>query len=243
MKNLKFILLSVVFAFMSGTLAAQTKLEAENAQRSHCDVVSDGKYSGGKAVRMTEENARLNFSFNVENGGKYTVYVAGNGIGGEKVVNCQVNGTGATFRLNNYGEVEVGIFFVRQGSNTLTITPSWTWYDIDYVRIQGNDGSLDFDISPTPVDDDATEEARLMYTFLRDNFGKRTISGIMTGDMTTANGNVTQHADVKAVFQMSGKYPALLGWRILWHTCGMNAITAKIPLSLTTTVWKRSGCL
>ena len=212
MNILKSLLLAAAFTFMPETLAAQTKIEAENAQRSHCDVVSDSKYSGGKAVRMTEENARLNFSLNVDNGGKYTVYVAGNGIGGEKVVNCQVNGTGTAFRLNNYSEVEVGIFFMRQGNNTLTITPSWTWYDIDYVRIQGNDGSLDFDISPTPVDKDATEETRLMYTFLRENFGKKTISGIMTGDMSTANGNVTQHADVKAVYQKSGKYPALVGF-------------------------------
>ena len=194
------------------SMDAQTKMEAENAKLSNCSVVNGNTYSGRKAVRMTEDNSRIEFSVNVENGGKYVVYVAGDGIGGEKVVNCKVNETSTSFRLNNYKEVEVGLFFMRQGSNTLTITPSWTWYNIDYVRLQSDDNAHAFDLSPTPVDKDATAEARLMYTFLHDNFGVKTISGIMTGDMTTANGNVTQHADVRAVYQASGKNPALVGF-------------------------------
>lgn len=194
------------------TLAAQTRWEAENAQRNRCDVIYDNQYSGGKAVRMTEENARLTFTLDVPDGGKYIVFVAGNGIGGEKAVNCRVNDASTTFRLNAYGEAEVGIFYMNPGSNTLTITPNWTWYDIDYVRLQGNDGTLDFHLSSTPVDPDATDAARVMYTFLLDHFGTKTISGIMTGDMSTANGNVTQHADMRAVYQKSGKYPALVGF-------------------------------
>ena len=113
------------------SVAAQTKMEAENAQRSNCSVVNSPMYSGGKAVSMTENNSRLSFSIQLENGGKYVVYVAGDGIGGEKVVNCQVNETSTSFRLFSYGEVEVGVFFMRQGNNTLTITPNWTWYNID----------------------------------------------------------------------------------------------------------------
>ncbi len=197
---------------MAQTNTEETKLEAESAQRSHSTIVYDSKYSGGKAVRMTEENARLTFTFHLDNGGKYVVYVGGDGIGGEKEVRCRVNETNGTFRLDQYGEVDAGIYYMKEGSNTLTITPSWTWYDIDYVRIAGNDSDLTFDLSPTPVDDEAIEQARVMYTFLLTHFGTKTISGIMTGDMSTDNGNVTQHADVQAVYKASGKYPALIGF-------------------------------
>ena len=206
------LMMAAALCCLSGTATAQYKIEAENAQMSYCEVVTDNMYSGRKAVRMTEDNARLSMSVNLDEGGKYLVYVAGDGIGGEKVVNCRVNETGTQFRLNSYGEVEVGVFYMKQGGNTLTITPSWTWYDIDYVRIEGNDASLAFDISATPVDTEATDAARLMYTFLYENFGTKTISGIMTGDMSSANGNVTQHDDVKAVYRASGKYPALIGF-------------------------------
>ena len=206
------LLLVVAMCWMMGSMEAQTKMEAENAQRSNCSVINGSMYSGGKAVSMTEGNSRLAFSFNMESGGKYTVFVAGDGIGGEKLVNCKVNETSTAFRLNSYSEVEVGLFFMKQGNNTLTITPNWTWYNIDYVRFQSADGSFVFDLSATPVDTEATDAARLMYRFLHENFGVKSISGIMTGDMTTANGNVTSHADVRAVYQMSGKYPALIGF-------------------------------
>jgi len=212
MKKTCKILLAAVLCCIFSNLAAQTKLEAESAQRSNCNVVNDHKYSGGKAVSMTESNSSIRFSVPAGSSGKYTVFVAGDGIGGEKVVNCMVNETSTSFRLSNYGEVEVGIFFMHQGDNTLTITPNWTWYNVDYVRIEDSQSSLAFDLSPTPVDAEATDAARLMYTFLYEHFGQKTISGIMTGDMATANGNVTQHADVKAVYQASGKYPALVGF-------------------------------
>ena len=217
----RFLILTAMCCLLNA-MAAQTKMEAESAQRSNCSVINGNKYSGGKAVSMTESNARLSFSINMENGGKYIVFVAGEGVGGEKVVNCKVNETSTAFRLNNYKEVEVGVFFMRQGSNTLTITPNWTWYNIDYVRIQGDDSSMYFDLSTMPVDADATIEARMMYKFLHDNFGKKTISGIMTGDMSTANGNVTQHADVRAVFRAAGKHPALVGFDFM-NATGKNA--------------------
>lgn len=67
-------------------------------------------------------------------------------------------------------------------------------------------------IASRPVDARATPQARSLYRFLRANFGRKTISGIMTGDMSSANGNVLQHADVQAVYEVSGKYPALIGF-------------------------------
>ena len=52
----------------------------------------------------------------------------------------------------------------------------------------------------------------MMYGFLLENFGKRTISGIMTGEMGSSNTDVKKHADVQAVYSASGKYPALIGF-------------------------------
>ena len=71
---------------------------------------------------------------------------------------------------------------------------------------------MEFDIADHPVDTQASDAAKTLYTFLYENFGKKTISGIMTGDMSSANGDVTQHADVQAVYKASGKYPALIGF-------------------------------
>ena len=204
--KLQLLFIAIFLCTLCYSVSAQVKLEAESAQRSNCTIVTNNKYSGQKAVQMTEENGRLTFTFNLDERGKYTVFAAGDGIGGAKYVNCSVNGTSCSFQLNNYAEVEVGTFFFQQGSNTIVITPNWTWYNIDYLRLQPYTDTLTFDISESPIDAQATDAARTMYAFLLNNFGKRSISGIMTGDMATANGNVTQHADMKAVYAMSGKY-------------------------------------
>ena len=58
--------LSFIFILSSiiGTFAQSgTKLEAENANYVDCTVVSDSKYSGGKALQLTEGTAKITFTF------------------------------------------------------------------------------------------------------------------------------------------------------------------------------------
>ena len=218
MKLHRFFCLSLLLCTVGTQAWAEIKLEAEKATYSKCDIVSDKKYSGGKALKLTDEKAKITFEVDIKQKSKYTLYVGGDGIGGEKTINCSVNGGTAQFKLNGYKEVEVGTFMMDKGKNTVVITPSWTWFDIDYLRLDVSQSSISFDISDKPVDANATEAACKMYSFLYDNFGKKTISGMMTGDMGSANGNVTQHDDIKAVYEVSGKYPALVGLDFLFAT-------------------------
>ncbi len=212
----KFYFLSFLLMCGISTAFAQTdtKLEAESAAYSDCKDIEDTKYSGGKALELTESNAKITFTYTSDETGKYAVYVGYDGLYGEKTVNLSVNGASSTFQALDkvVGEAEVGTYIMNKGENTIVITPNWTWFRIDYIRIASNSSSLAFDIAQAPVDPNATEAAKKVYTFLYDNFGKKTVSGIMTGDMETANGDITQHADVKAVYEASGKYPALVGF-------------------------------
>lgn len=191
------------------------KVEAESCQYSDCQIVSDNQYSGRKALQMTDEKARAEFVFDVAERGKYAVCVAGMGLGGEKTVNCVVNGSSNTLKLNAYGETEVGVFSLKEGLNSVVITPNWTWFTVDYVCVRRVGERLAFDISANLVDALATPQACNMYAFLLSNFGKKTISGMMTGDMGAANGNILQQADVQAVYKVSGKYPALIGFDLM----------------------------
>ena len=209
----------LIFLFLSvcGIVSAyaqnDVKLEAESAAYTNCKLVEDSKYSGGKALELTESNAKITFTYTASEAGKYAVYVCYDGLYGAKVVNVEVNGGATSVQgANKLEELSAGNFIMTKGDNTIVITPSWTWFRIDYIRIEKGGSTVQFDIASAPVDADASECAKTIYTFLRDNFGKKTISGIMTGDMTSANGDVTQHDDVKAVYLASGKYPALIGF-------------------------------
>ena len=212
-------LLLLALSMMSfGVVRAQdgAKLEAEDVAYENCELVEGTQYSGGKALAMKESNGKITFKYNASEGGKFTVYVGYDCPKGwgAKVFDVSVNGNKSSIqtKADIAEEAEVGTFIMNAGENKIEITPNWTWYLIDYIRVaSGSSSSVEFNIAAAPVDAKATEAAKKVYTFLYDNFGKKTISGIMTGDMTTANGDVTQHEDVQAVYKASGKYPALVG--------------------------------
>ncbi len=234
------------FSAAVNVMAAGVKIEAERAKYAKCEIVNDNKYSGKKALRLTEPDARITFSVDVDERGKYVVVVAGDGVGGEKCVNCSVNGAKGQFKLNAYGEVEAGSFIFNSGTNEVVITPDWTWFDIDYIRVDDGAGDVEFNVGTAPVDKNATLAAKEMYAFLYGNFGLKTISGMMVGDMSSYNGNVLQHADVKAVHDVSGKYPALVGFDFMNSTGkneneGWNKGYSTSSVNLAKDIYRRGG--
>lgn len=225
-KILKALFATVVACLFVVNAHAQsgTRLEAEDAAYTDCELIEESKYSGGKALELTANSARITFTYQAPEKGKYTLYVGYDALYGAKMVNVAVNGGAGSFQTGDkvMEEAETGTFIMDKGDNTIVITPGWTWFRIDYIRIASASSTIAFDISAAPVDAQASEPARKIYAFLYKNFGKKTISGMMTGDMTTANGDVTQHADVQAVYKVSGKYPALVGFDFM-NATGLHA--------------------
>ena len=214
MRKLFFILSLLVYGWTPSSAQEDTKLEAENAVYSSCELVEDGKYSGGKALDLKEDNARIAFTYKAAEAGKYAIYIGQDGPYDPKQFYLDVNGSKTIVQgTDKQEEVAAGDFILNEGDNAIILSAYWTWFRIDYIRIApASSSEIVFDIASAPVDKQATEAAQKVYTFLYDNFGKKTISGIMTGDMTTAKGDVTQQEDVKAVYEASGKYPALVGF-------------------------------
>ncbi len=247
MKRTTLSLIIFICTTICGFAQTITKLEAENANYVNCTLIQDSKYSGGKALEITDVNAKITFTYYHSEKGKYIVYVGYDGLYGDKMANLSVNGSSGSFQIKGQGEVVAGTYFMSQGNNTIVITPSWTWFRIDYIRIeQDNSISFPFNISSSPVDQKATESAKKIYAFLYNNFGKKTISGMMTGDMSSANGNVTQHDDMKAVYQASGKYPALVGFDFMnatgkYESEEYNLSYTKSSVELAKDTYKRGG--
>lgn len=248
---MKYLPLALLLLAQASLLKAEDtglKFEAEDGTIAKSEIVSNAKYSGGKAVKMTEGAASLTIKAEIPERKKYTVYAMAEGIGGKKVVNCSVNGVNASFNTEKYEEVEIGTFFLEAGSNIFVITPNWTWYNIDYIRLEESATSIAFDIASSPITPDATESAQKLYHFLYENFGKRTISGMMTGSMDTAGKDVTAHEDIKAVYNASGYYPALVGFDFMNATgketdagnSWFRDYTNKL-IVLAKDLWKKGG--
>ncbi len=71
-------------------------------------------------------------------------------------------------------------------------------------------------ISYTPVTEGATDAAKKLYNFLAVNYGVKTVSGIMTGEVNSSE--FKKLADVDSFYIRTGKYPALVGFDYLFAT-------------------------
>lgn len=248
MKKIALCLMLSVAGLFTSQAQTEATIEAEKANYENCTVITDSKYSGGEAIELTKNNACITFTYTVAERGKYDIYVGYDGLYGEKEVSLSVNGDACTFKTSVKGTAETtaNTFIMNQGDNSIVIVPGWTYFRIDYIRIAPSSVNIPFNLSAAPVDPQASESAKKMYAFLCDNFGKKTVSGMMTGDMSSANGNVTQHDDVAAVYQASGKYPALVGFDFIFTTGRGEAqdwrkqYTSNI-LALAKDTWRRGG--
>lgn len=102
-------------------------------------------------------------------------------------------------------------------------------------------------ISYAPVDENATDAAKKLYNFLAVNYGTHTISGVMTGDLDKGSAtDVTGTVDVKAMKDLSGKNPVLVGFDFLFAT-GLKSddswyqtYTQK-TITLAKDLWSKGG--
>ncbi len=100
------------------------------------------------------------------------------------------------------------------------------------------------DVSYTPVNANATEGAQKLYNFLATNYGVKTVSGMMTGDVTSST--LKELPDVTAFYEKTGKYPALVGFDFLFAT-GVKASDpwyqsyTQMALDAAKDLWNQGG--
>ena len=234
---------TVALGLMAAVYAGATKYEAESA------TLADGAAKSGTYVDLNHGSITFDY-VSVDAAGKYTLVIHCAGAYGEKDNNIVVNGAAAgTFHVDegtSYVDVSNSVT-LKAGTNTVAITSSWGWIKVDYIEINAFESKA-FNISKTPVTANATAEAVKLYAFLVENFGQKTISGIMTGNMDnyTLNKDFKTHEDVADIYTRSGKYPALVGFDFLFST-GPNASGSwnkaydQKALFLAKNLWSQGG--
>ena len=215
---------TVAFGLMAAVYAGAARYEAEDAL---LDGAANGATIGSSRDYVDLNSGSITFdNVTVDAAGKYTLVIHCAGAYGPKDNNIVVNNAAAgSFHVdegNDYVDISSSVT-LKAGTNTVAITSSWGWIKVDYIEINSFE-SKEFNISPTLVTANATAEAVKLYTFLVNNFGTKTISGIMTGNMDnyTLNKDFKTHEDVADIYARSGKYPALVGFDFLFST-GPNA--------------------
>ena len=241
----------LAFGLAAAASASAAQYEAEDGTLTKdAAVASNTEASGGKYVKMNGGDITFP-AVTVEKAGQYSVVVHYmNNYGGDKINYVGVGSTTSqvSFPVTDKGkfvDVET-VLTLAAGANTIAITNSWGWIDVDYIEVKEFEAKA-FTLCNAPVTKNATPSAIKLYNFLVNNFGKKTISGVMTGNMDAYTiGDATQHEDVQAGYKAGGKYPALIGADLM-NATGANKdegwfqqYTEK-AIDIAKTTWKKGG--
>lgn len=266
-------MLSAVLAAGVFTNALATMYEAEDqAGVDAAAILSGAEFSGGKYVKPGSD--AMTFTVSVDETAMYDIET--------KVLIKQYDWTTSKILVNG---VEVGSMLttprncdsayvvtasakMKAGKNTVTVGNGAI--GVDYISVNKHPDP-EFKISALPVTPGATESAMKVKTFLRDNFMKKTISGMMISDQNFnydygnmkllsaaectpqdsckfLNGEDTWkgQTDIAEFYKRSGHYPAIGGFDMLFaagghHEEGWFRGYTENNLVMTEDLWKMGG--
>ncbi len=257
---------SVVSAF-----AAPTMYEAEDLPGA--SVAEGAEFSGGKYAK-TADPSGITFTVKVEETAVYDITT--------KVLIKQYDWTTSKIAVNG---VDVGSMLttprncdssyvvsasakMKAGENKITVGNQAL--GVDYITVERHPDP-EFKISASPVTPNASESAKKLYSFLRENFGKKTVSGMMISDQNfnydygnmrlIPPGGCTPadsckfsdeevswkgQTDIAEFYKRSGHYPAIGGFDMLFaagghHEEGWFRGYTENNLLMTEELWKMGG--
>jgi len=219
------------------------KYEAEYALMSSTNSILKAVtgYSGtGYVGEFHNSTDYVNFELENITAGKYDLFVGYSTSNfGAKVCYVDVNGIKGSFDLGsspNFTEKKFATVVLNAGSNTIAITPNWTWFLIDYVKIVASTGSgTTFNIDANPVTPGASSQAVNLYNYLKSNF----LTNVISGTMANYSTNITEATWVHTA---TGKWPALTCFDFIDHTIrNSSTILYEAPFNLGKTWWDNNG--
>lgn len=192
--------------------------EAENGKLSNdMSVISDGNASGGKSVGKFESNSSYcQISITVPADAVYDIVIRSKAIGSYKENDLYADGKKVgTFvsKQDNFSDYTVCAVTLKKGSHTLTVKKSWGWIELDKITVKtgAKISNSTYNVTSSLVNKNSTANTKKLYSFLKDSYGKYVITGQQCDG--GINGN-----EFKAIKNLTGDYPALLGLDLMDYT-------------------------
>lgn len=190
---------------------ADLTLEAEDAaipQGCSIAVLPRLGYSGTGYMQSlsTEYDSELNLDATIPATQHYDMTITAGSddgakcaisVGGERVFTLQLEGA------ENFVRVTVPGIFIAEGNQTISIKCIEGNADIDCVELVNNTSLYEEseEISKTPINKNATENTKKLYSFLQENYGK----SMVTGQWVSGKENT----ELDTIFDSTGAYPVI----------------------------------
>lgn len=148
-------------------------------------------------------------------------------VNGEIIGEVSLSG-GKAFEIFSLSNI-----YLKKGKTVITIISDDGKIDADYIRITSVKGGINADVSAkTPLSNkNATENAKALYKFLNENYGKKVILGQYD--------SLGTHLENDKIFEITGKYPAIRFGDLMPFTEDEN-ISAENEIDYAVR-WSKSG--
>lgn len=201
--------------------------EAENGKLSNdMSVISNGNASGGKSVgKFENDRSYCQISITVPADAVYDIVIRSKAIGPYKENDIYADdkkvGTFVS-KPDNFSDYTVCAVTLKKGSHTLTVKKSWGWIELDKITVKTGAKISDstYNVTSSLVNKNSTANTKKLYSFLKDSYGKYVITGQQCDG--GINGN-----EFKAIKNLTGDYPALLGLDLMDYTPSRTAFGAS----------------
>lgn len=201
--------------------------EAENGKLSNdMSVISDSNASGGKSVgKFENDRSYCQISITVPADAVYDIVIRSKAIGPYKENDLYADGKKVgTFvsKQDNFSDYTVCAVTLKKGSHTLTVKKSWGWIELDKIIVKtgAKISNSTYNVTSSLVNKNSTANTKKLYSFLKDSYGKYVITGQQCDG--GINGN-----EFKAIKNLTGDYPALLGLDLMDYTPSRTAFGAS----------------
>lgn len=218
---------------------ADTLFEAEDAQIDGLDVYD--LPSGGQAVGLWDaKDSSLTFRFKVPSAGFYELDFLTAGEYGESANTLVVNGRtldGVLKTTGNAYETDTVLVTLASGWNTVSVERKQGYIYIDSMLVRAsaglNDGVYQVDYSLS--NPNASENAVRLFSYLQTIYGSYTLSGQYASDKGVNS------PEVQAIYNLTGKYPAVLGIDLMDYSPSRVEYGAETKATDYALEWGRMG--
>lgn len=186
-------------------------------------VISDSNASGGKSVgKFENDSSYCQISIIVPADAVYDIVIRSKAIGPYKENDLYADGKKVgTFvsKPDNFSDYTVCAVTLKKGSHTLTVKKSWGWIELDKITVKtgAKISNSTYNVTSSLVNKNSTANTKKLYSFLKDSYGKYVITGQQCDG--GINGN-----EFKAIKNLIGDYPALLGLDMMDYTPSRTAL-------------------
>lgn len=207
--------------------ADELRYEAEDAVLTgSLESISEAKASGGKVVgKFAESDDVMTFKVEIPADGTYDLIFNSMGYGGDKTNKVSIDGEYiGTFvtKAEEYNDAVLNRVMLKAGKHEISITKSWGWIAVDYLEIKQAESIPDsvYQVSDVLSDSKATAETKALFSYLCDSYGKQVLAGQVCDN--GMNGD-----EFKSIYEVTGKYPALLGLDMMSYSLARQEMGGK----------------